>query len=64
MQPMMSARPCKEPVSLTVRTTKATRDEIKIAAIVRGTTVQSFMDDAIAKALAESRRQMHEAPMK
>jgi uncharacterized protein (DUF1778 family) len=51
----------EQPVLLTVRTTRATRDQLKIAAIVRGTTVQSFVDAAIAKALAESRRQVQEA---
>lgn len=48
-------------VLFSVRIPEETRAQVKIAAIELRTTVQSFVADALAKAAAESRRQVQEA---
>lgn len=51
-------------VLFAVRIPEGTRAQVKIAAIELRTTVQAFVADALAKAAAESRRQVQEAATK
>lgn len=50
-----------DPVLMAVRIAKAKRDEVKIAAIRLGTTMEAIVNAAVDKELAELRPRLREA---